>query len=689
MRHSAQPRELDDSELREETRTLETLLRVGQTVAAELDLERVVQVVTDAATELSGAQFGAFFYNVHDEKGDSYTLYTISGVAREAFAKFPMPRNTAIFAPTFDGTAVVRSPDITRDPRYGHNAPHHGMPAGHLPVRSYLAAPVISRSGEVLGGLFFGHPDANVFDERAERLVTGIAAQASIAIDNARLYQRVRESERIYRAVGESLDYGVWITDANGHNRYVSESFLKLVGKSQEEISDHGWPDVLHPDDVEGTMAAWKGCIADGCEWSREHRVKGVDGKWHPILARGAPVRNERGEITAWAGINLDISELKGKEEALREADRRKDEFLATLAHELRNPLAPLRNGLEILERTRSDTPLGSRVRGIMSRQLEQMVRLIDDLMDVSRISRGRISVRREHVDILEAVKTAIESARPVIESAGHKLTVALPADPVMVDGDEMRLAQVFANLLSNAAKYTPRGGEVQVAVTRDAGHACIAVKDNGIGISKTMLPRIFDLFMQVDNAIERAQGGLGVGLSIAQRITQMHGGTLLVASEGEGKGTQFTVRLPLAHVDEEIANAHRERKKADEAKGRRILVADDNADAASTLAAMLELMGHEVMTASDGADAVEKAAAFKPDIIFLDVGMPRMNGYDACKRIRAMPGGSRMNIVALTGWGQESHKRLSHEAGFDRHFVKPVSPEDLAAVFESPPGRS
>jgi PAS domain S-box-containing protein len=503
--------------------------------------------------------------------------------------------------------------------------------------------------------------------------------------EEPRTFGTLRDAERTYRAIGDSIDYGIWINDAHGRNVYCSDSFLKLLGITQEQCSNDDWTRLLHPDERERTIADWEECVAQGRHWAREHLYMGADGEYHPILARGVPVRNDAGEIVAWAGFNLDIADLKRQQEALRESDRRKDEFLATLAHELRNPLAPLRNGLEILERTGGDTPLGTQVRGIMARQLEQMVRLIDDLMDVSRISRGRISVKRERMDLLDAVRIALDSARPAIDAEEHELAVELPTGPVVVEGDAVRLAQVFTNLLSNAAKYTPRGGEIRLAVRRQGENATVSVKDSGIGIASEMLPRIFELFVQAERAIDRAQGGLGVGLSIAQRITQMHGGHIEAHSEGEGKGTEFVVKLPLARTRPEAGKEKRDRS-ADAAKHRRILIADDNTDAASTLAAMLELMGHEVMTASDGADAVEKALAFKPEIIFLDVGMPRMNGYDACEAIRKSPGGDRMTIIALTGWGQESHKRRSREAGFDRHLVKPVALEDLLAIFENPP---
>jgi signal transduction histidine kinase len=355
-------------------------------------------------------------------------LYTLSGVPRESFAKFPMPRNTAVFAPTFDGAGIVRSADIREDARYGKSAPHYGMPKGHLPVRSYLAVPVISRSGEVLGGLFFGHEQTGVFTERAERMVASIASQAAIAMDNARLYRAEREAAT-----------------------------------------------------------------------------------------------------------------------QLREADRRKDEFLATLAHELRNPLAPIRTGLHLLHISPPGSEPAAQARAMMERQLNHLIRLVDDLLEVSRISTGKIELRRERLELAAAVLSAVETVRPMMEAARHRLDISLPPEPVMLEGDFVRLAQVVANLLSNAAKYTDPGGRVALTMRREGGEALVSVRDSGVGIAPEQLPQLFDMFSQAEGTRHRAQGGLGIGLALAKRLAELHGGRIEARSPGAGQGSEFRVYLPLA----------------------------------------------------------------------------------------------------------------------------------------------
>jgi signal transduction histidine kinase len=374
--------------------------------------------------------------------------------------------------------------------------------------------------------------------------------------------------------------------------------------------------------------------------------------------------------------------------ETLREADRRKDEFLATLAHELRNPLAPIRNGLQILRLGRGNHQAEEQARGLIERQVQQMVRLIDDLLDLSRISRGKIELRRERIDLAAAVQSAVETSRPLIEQSGHALTLSLPAEPVFVDADVTRLAQVFANLLNNAAKYTQRGGgDIRLSVEPLGREVAVSVRDNGVGIPAPMLPQVFEMFTQVDRSLERTQGGLGIGLSIVKRLVEMHGGTVEAHSEGRGQGSEFVVRLPaLTPAAEEPGPRSDGEEPAGAPVRRRILVADDNVDAAASLAMMLEFMGNEVRTAHDGVAAVEAAAAFRPDVILLDIGMPRLNGYDACRRIREQPWGRGIAIAALTGWGQEEDKRQSREAGFDHHLVKPVEPAALERLLAGPP---
>jgi PAS domain S-box-containing protein len=364
--------------------------------------------------------------------------------------------------------------------------------------------------------------------------------------DRKRAEHAALEERRVYRAIGDSIDYGIWICDRDGRNIYASESFLALVGLSQEQCSKFGWSEVLHPDDAERTITAWKECVRKGGGvWDIEHRFRGVDGKWHPILARGVPVRDEHGEVSCWAGINLDISRLKRVEEELREADRRKDEFLATLAHELRNPLAPIRSGLQLL---RLSPPAGEPARqalGIMERQVHHLVRLLDDLMEVSRITQGQVRLRKETVDLAGAVHAALDASRPFMSAAAHQLELDLPVEPIPVLADPVRLSQVLSNLVNNAAKYTPDGGRIRVSARREGDRAVVRVRDNGIGIAPEMLPRVFEKFAQLPGALARSHGGLGIGLSLARTLVELHGGTIQASSEGEGKGAEFIVSLP------------------------------------------------------------------------------------------------------------------------------------------------
>ena len=382
-------------------------------------------------------------------------------------------------------------------------------------------------------------------------------------------------------------------------------------------------------------------------------------------------------KIIANENVRL-LKESRSQAEALKEADQRKDEFLATLAHELRNPLAPIRNGLQIL-RMSPDGERAEEVRGMMDRQLTHMVRLIDDLLDVSRVSRGKIELRRERIAIQEVVHAALESARPLVDADGHTLTVTMPEAPLWVDGDATRLAQVVSNLVNNAAKYTPEGGRIGVDVTVKAdtvgkgGRVEIAVSDNGLGIGKDMLPHVFDLFTQVDRHLDRSQGGLGIGLALVRKLVDMHGGTSRAESAGADKGSTFTIALPLPAQ-------HGPKDAADDAGATRtttpldVLIVDDNIDSAQTTRWMLELIGHHSAVAHEGREAIATAETSHPDVILLDIGMPGMDGYEVCRALRRNDTLKNTVIVAQTGWGQESDRARAFEAGFDHHITKPVS---------------
>jgi PAS domain S-box-containing protein len=385
-------------------------------------------------------------------------------------------------------------------------------------------------------------------------------------------------------------------------------------------------------------------------------------------------------DLAGRAAIAIENARLYAE---LREQSRRKDEFLAMLAHELRNPLAPLRNGLEIMDLVGEDASALRESRRIMQRQLDQMVRLVDDLLDISRITRGKLELRKERVDLAKVVHVAVETSTPSIEAAGHELVLSLPDESIQLSADVTRLAQVFANLLNNSAKYTPPGGRIELSVHRDGGEAVISIRDNGIGISANMLPLIFDMFTQVDRSLERAQGGLGIGLTLVRRLVEMHGGCVEAHSAGEGQGAEFVVRLPIAVQPAESNELPEPAAAPAGLAARRILVVDDNRDSAVTLSMMLRLMGNEIHTAFDGAAALQAADQFRPDLIVLDIGLPKMNGYEVARHVRQQPWGRDMVLVALTGWGQEEDRRRSQQAGFNYHFVKPIDIDDLKRVLQ------
>ena len=391
------------------------------------------------------------------------------------------------------------------------------------------------------------------------------------------------------------------------------------------------------------------------------------------------PLYDSRGQIYGCVSVCVDHTDRRRAELTLREADRRKDEFLATLSHELRNPLAPMRTALEVM-RLASDNPdLVAKAQATMERQLLHMVRITDDLLDVARITQNKVTLRRERIDVRSVIHGVVDAAQSFVDAQRHTVIVDLPPEPVWVDADPTRLAQVFSNLVNNAAKYTDPGGEIHIAASVEDSTATVSVSDTGVGIEPDLLPQIFDMFTQLQADRDRTHGGLGIGLTLAQRLIELHGGTIEAASQGPGRGSRFTVRLRLAEAG--VAEpAHVDRTEVPRLGGCRVLVADDNIDAGAMMELMLQIKGHEVRVASDGQQAIAIASEFRPHVAFLDIGMPRVDGYEVARRIRELLG-RRVTLVALTGWGQDEDKRRAYEAGFDLHLTKPPEPEVLDRV--------
>ncbi len=442
--------------------------------------------------------------------------------------------------------------------------------------------------------------------------------------------------------------------------------------------------------DVDRELAA-----ADGADMFNAIGIKAII--CCPLVKEGrlvAMMAVHQREARAWSGGEVALVEavvercwahierVRGAE-ALREADRRKSEFLATLAHELRNPLAPIRNGLELLRLAETKPALQANVRAMMERQVGHMVHLINDLLDIARVSSGKVVLKVERLALQDVVASAIETSLPQIESSGHTLAVDLPPDPLPIEADTVRLSQVLSNLLSNAAKYTPQGGRVTVAARREGDEVVIVVSDTGIGIAAESLPEVFEMFTQVSRSIDRAKGGLGIGLALVRHLVQLHGGSVAAASAGVGQGSSFTVRLPAGIDAGREAPAQPVRMGTWPPRRLRVLVADDNVDAADTLCALLHFGGHFTRVAHDGEEAVRLAAELQPHVAFLDIGMPHLDGYGAARAIRALPGLASVRLVALTGWGAQEDRRRSQEAGFDAHLLKPAVPEEVQAQLE------
>jgi signal transduction histidine kinase/ActR/RegA family two-component response regulator len=438
---------------------------------------------------------------------------------------------------------------------------------------------------------------------------------------------------------------------------------MTMTGKNVEKA----WEDILKNDAL--------------CEMEFRLKPKAEEAGERWVLARGRVERNGAGESLYAAGVVFDITEKKMNESALKDADRRKNEFLATLAHELRNPLAPIKNALHIIDMESAAPEVKARARQLMKHQVNHMERLVDDLMDVSRITQGKIELKRESINLSEAVQLAVDAARPLIEGKGLSVLMKDMDQDLWLYADNARLSQILSNVLNNAAKYTIEGG-ITVNVLKEGRQAVVAVKDTGIGIPEKKLSSIFDMFMQVDNSMEKSYGGLGIGLTLVRSLLSLHGGSITAESAGEGKGSTFTIRFPLSEKKSMPTHENTD-KTAAPVKKHAVLIVDDNESSAKTLGWIFELMGHDYRVANTAEQAIEITKEYRPDLVLLDIGMPGMNGYDLCRHLRKDPALSATTFVAQTGWGQKEHRKLSEEAGFHHHLVKPVNMPTLNSLIQ------
>jgi PAS domain S-box-containing protein len=499
----------------------------------------------------------------------------------------------------------------------------------------------------------------------------------------------LRESEERFRQMAENIDDVFWMLDPSSDQLlYVSPAYRRLWGDAAVvPVPGAGhWAGRIHPEDEAAVETAYR-ALASGTPYEVEYRIVRPDGETRWVAERAFTVRDTRERIYRLAGIVNDISERKANEMVLRDADRRKDEFLAMLAHELRNPLAPIRNAIELLDPSRAPAPQDfETMRAVIGRQVRHLSRLVDDLLDVARITQGKITLRQENVSLAAAIEAAIETVAPALTKKAHTLRTEMLDDALYVVGDGVRIAQVLGNILSNAVKYTPQGGEIVIEVRQSDELVEIAVRDNGVGMSAATIPVIFDLFVQSQNSLERSEGGLGIGLPLARTLVELHGGHIHAFSDGPGQGSEFIVSLPLCRTVRIPEPAPGPAAMAARGAGPalRLLLVDDSVDAATLLSMVLEADGYDVRVAHEAKHALEVAALFQPEIVLLDLGLPGMDGFQLAREMRKLAATADALLIAITGYGQAADRLRSQEAGFDHHLVKPVAAEEIQRVIAS-----
>ncbi|UGQ45830.1 PAS domain-containing hybrid sensor histidine kinase/response regulator [Massilia endophytica] len=497
--------------------------------------------------------------------------------------------------------------------------------------------------------------------------------------------EAMKESEATFRTLAENIPQLAWMADSGGFIFWYNNRWFAYTGTTLEQMKGYGWEKVHHPDHVQRVVAKYREAIVEKqVVWEDTFPLRGADGSYRWFLSRAMPIRGADGKVVRWLGTNTDITAQREAEEALEHANRRKDDFLAMLAHELRNPLAPISTAAQLLKLPGQNENMVRRSSDIISRQVKHLTELVDDLLDVSRVTRGLVSIDRNEVDVKAVLNSAIEQSMPLIESRRHVLTTRLASSHPLVLGDRTRLVQVVTNLLNNSAKYTPQGGEIRLAMDVDDGHVRISVSDNGIGIDAALLPHVFELFTQAERTPDRSQGGLGLGLALVRSIAGLHGGEVTAKSDGPGKGSTFELTLPVlskaGSVEEtETADGHGHGA----ASPLQILLVDDNADAAQSLATLLRSQGHHVAVEADARGALEHAPEMHPDVFILDIGLPDLDGYELSRQFHARPEHKDAMYIAVSGYGQAQDKVLAKAAGFDQYFVKPVDVASLQKALQ------
>lgn len=668
------PPTLDNEALR-----LDRLRRLGV-----LDTE--AEAVLDSFTELAAAITGMPIALISLIDDDRQWFKSAIGIPQGG----ETPREFSFCGHAIaSGDDVFEVEDASRDPRFCDNPFVEGLPH----VAHYAGASLVMPGGERIGTICVVDDQPGRLDDHTRHLLTQLARSivrvlllresernlgARLKVESA-----LRETEAKFRTMTEAMPQMAWSSRPDGHHDFFSRNWYEFTGDEPGQCDGERWQGQIHPEDLDGVLGRWRHSLATGDAYESTYRLRRHDGEYRWVLGRARAVRDDAGTIIRWMGTCTDIHDQKRIQEELQEANQRKDEFLAMLAHELRNPLAPVSTAVQLLKLTADDPERVRRTSELIGRQVMHMSELVDDLLDVSRVTRGLVKIEHETVNLQQVVSDALEQVRPQIESREHSVALQLQGLPVHVRGDRVRLVQVLANLLNNAAKYTPEGGRIEVRLHAQGKQALLEVQDNGSGMDPVLLPQVFDLFTQAKRTPDRAQGGLGVGLALVRSLVELHGGSVRAASPGKGLGSTFSVTLPLVEAMQP-ATPDTPAPAPVHGEGLRIMVVGDNADAAELMGVWLETQGHRVTVKTDARDALATAKLDPAEVYVLDIGLPEMDGYELARRLRADPRTRKATLIALTGYGQAQDILQSRQSGFDHHFVKPADPTRLAVVIES-----
>jgi PAS domain S-box-containing protein len=551
----------------------------------------------------------------------------------------------------------------------------------NLSAVSLVHVPVLEHS-RLVAILFVNNAHVRTWSDDDLAFIKEVAERTRTATERLRNEIALRESEAKFRTIADAMPQMVWSTLPDGFHDYYNEQWYEFTGAEVGSTDGEAWNSMFHPEDQARAWDVWRHSLATGETYEIHYRLRHRSGQYRWVLGRALPIRDRSGNITRWMGTCTDFHNQKLTEEKLKEVDRRKDEFLAMLAHELRNPLAPIGAAAELLQLTRLDEQRLKQTSLVIGRQVNHMTGLIDDLLDVSRVTRGLVALNNAPLDIRHIAADAVEQVTPLIHSRRHHFALHLPPETTMVMGDKKRLVQVMVNILNNAAKYTQEGGNIALKVDVQAEHIVIEVEDNGIGMVPELVAGAFDLFTQAERTSDRSSGGLGLGLALVKSLTELHGGRVTCESAGLGKGSRFTVCLPrLIQESNQASQQSVDIHLPQNANSLRIMVVDDNVDAASMLAMLLEALGHQIIIEHTARKALERAKKETPHICLLDIGLPDMDGTKLAQLLRAQPQTAHALLIAVTGYGQEQDRERTLAAGFDHHLVKPVDTKELAAI--------